>query len=158
MPSAVTLSGSCLCGAVKYRIAGDLLISMNCHCSMCRKAHGAAFRSGAIMNVQEFAWTQGEELVADYRSSAQNHRLFCRTCGSHMLARSDAHPAIVSVAIGTVDGDLSVSPRQHWNVASKPRGSRSLMSCRNSRWCRRADQRSVLATRIPIESSRCVGG
>jgi len=119
MPSAITLSGSCLCGAVKYRIAGDLLISMNCHCSMCRKAHGAAFRSGAIMNVQEFAWTQGEELVADYRSSAQNHRLFCRTCGSHMLARSDAQPAIVSVAIGTVDGDLSVSPRQHWNVASK---------------------------------------
>jgi hypothetical protein len=98
---------------------GDLLTSVNCHCSMCRKAHGAAFRSGAIVKVQSFSWTQGEELVADYRSSEQMHRMFCRICGSHLLARSDAHPAIVSVALGAVDGDLPLGPRQHWNVASK---------------------------------------
>jgi hypothetical protein len=119
MSLAIAFSGSCLCGGVKYRIAGDLLISVNCHCSMCRKAHGSAFRSGAIVKVQDFSWTQGEQLVADYRSSEQMHRMFCRTCGSHMVARSDVHPAIVSVAVGTVDGDLPLSPRQHWNVASK---------------------------------------
>ena len=119
MALAIALSGSCLCGGIKYRIAGDLLTSVNCHCSMCRKAHGSAFRSGAIVKVQDFSWTQGEELVADYRSSEHMHRMFCRTCGSHMLARSDTHPAIVSVAIGTVDSDLPVGPRQHWNVASK---------------------------------------
>jgi len=103
MALAIALSGSCLCGGIKYRIAGDLLTSVNCHCSMCRKAHGSAFRSGAIVKVQEFSWTQGEQLLADYRSSEQTHRMFCRTCGSHMVARSDAHPAIVSVAVGTVD-------------------------------------------------------
>jgi hypothetical protein len=119
MSSPISLAGSCLCGAVKYRIAGDLLTSVNCHCSMCRKAHGAAFRSGAIVKVSDFSWTQGEELVADYRSSEQMHRMFCRTCGSHMVGRSDKHPGIVSVAIGTVDGDLPLAPRQHWNVASK---------------------------------------
>ena len=119
MALAIALSGSCLCGGIKYRIAGDLLTSVNCHCSMCRKAHASAFRSGAIVKVQEFSWTQGEQLLADYRSSEQMHRMFCRTCGSHMVARSDAHPAIVSVAVGTVDGDLPLGPRQHWNVASK---------------------------------------
>ena len=111
--------GRCLCGGVAFEVTDELGAVTHCHCSMCRKAHGAAFRPGAIVKVQEFSWTQGEELVADYRSSQQMHRMFCRTCGSHMVARSDAHPAIVSVAIGTVDGDLPVGPRQHWNVASK---------------------------------------
>jgi hypothetical protein len=69
--------------------------------------------------MQDFSWTQGEEQVADYRSSEQMHRMFCRTCGSHMVARSDAHPGIVGVALGTVDGDLPFSVAQHWNVASK---------------------------------------
>ena len=119
MSSPVTLSGSCLCRGVGYRVAGDLLATVNCHCSMCRKAHGAAFRSGAIIKVQDFCWLQGENLVTDYRSSEQMHRLFCRICGSHMLARSDAHRGIVGVAIGTVDGDLPHGPQQHWNVASK---------------------------------------
>jgi len=111
MSLAIALTGSCLCGGIKYRIAGDLLTSVNCHCSMCRKAHGAAFRPGALVKIQDFSWTQGEQLVTDYRSSEHMHRMFCRTCGSHLVARSDTHPAIV--------GDLPVGPRQHWNVASK---------------------------------------
>ena len=41
------LKGSCLCGSVRYEIDGPLDGAMNCHCSMCRKAHGAAFRSRA---------------------------------------------------------------------------------------------------------------
>jgi hypothetical protein len=36
--------GSCLCG-IKFEIAGPLLGPINCHCSQCRKQHGAAFRS-----------------------------------------------------------------------------------------------------------------
>ena len=117
--SSTVLSGGCLCGAVKYRIAGDVLTAVNCHCSMCRKAHGAAFRSGAVVKVQDFSWLQGEELITDYQSSEQMHRMFCRTCGSHMVARSEAHPGIVGVALGTVVGDLPFSVAQHWNVASK---------------------------------------
>jgi hypothetical protein len=41
------LRGSCLCGGVRYEISGALSKALNCHCSMCRKAHGAAFRSRA---------------------------------------------------------------------------------------------------------------
>ena len=113
------LCGSCLCGAVKYRIAGQALMTVNCHCSMCRKAHGAAFRSGALVLAEHFSWIQGADLLADYRSSPAMHRLFCKTCGSHVAARSDTHPTIVSVAAGTLDGDAAVRPSAHWNVASK---------------------------------------
>lgn len=113
------LTGGCLCGGVRYRIAGEPFMAVNCHCSMCRRAHGAAFRSGAFVHAQNFAWTRGEDLLADYRSSAEIHRLFCKVCGSHVVARSDSHPAIVSVAVGTLDGAPPVRLAAHWNVASK---------------------------------------
>jgi hypothetical protein len=119
MPSTVTISGSCLCGSVSYRIEGEFLTAVNCHCSMCRKAHGAAFRPGALVVANAFSWEQGAALVTDYRSSEQMHRMFCSKCGSHMIGRSDAHRGILSVALGTVDQGLPCGPQQHWNVASK---------------------------------------
>ncbi len=41
------LTGDCLCGGVKYQIEGKLSQALNCHCAMCRKAQGSAFRSRA---------------------------------------------------------------------------------------------------------------
>ena len=59
--------GSCLCGGVKYEITGPLMRSGHCHCSNCRKAHGAAFRSRARVRLEDFKWVQGEELVKYFR-------------------------------------------------------------------------------------------
>jgi hypothetical protein len=72
------LRGSCLCGGIKYRISGRLSGAMNCHCSMCRKAQGSAFRSRAAVKSAEFEFVQGEELITFYESSPGNHRGFCR--------------------------------------------------------------------------------
>ncbi|MGH8286041.1 MAG: GFA family protein, partial [Steroidobacteraceae bacterium] len=37
------IRGSCLCGGVRFEIDGPVGRASHCHCSMCRKAHGAAF-------------------------------------------------------------------------------------------------------------------
>lgn len=83
------LRGSCLCGAVRYEISGPLSGALNCHCTMCRKAHGAAFRSRARVKATDFRWICGEELVAYYASSPGNHRGFCGVCGAPLLSRFD---------------------------------------------------------------------
>ena len=36
-------SGSCFCGAVQYTFALPSLFAGHCHCSMCRRIHGAAY-------------------------------------------------------------------------------------------------------------------
>ena len=97
------LSGSCLCGGVRYEIAGTLSGTLNCHCTMCRKAHGAAFRSRARVNAADFRWVQGEELVTYYESSPGTHRGFCRVCGSPLLSRFDDHPAGARIMITGAD-------------------------------------------------------
>ena len=39
--------GSCLCGAVRYEVSDPFEEMHHCHCSKCRKAHGAAFSTFA---------------------------------------------------------------------------------------------------------------
>src|SRR5438270_14055109 len=76
------LHGSCLCGGVKFEIDGPLHRASNCHCSMCRKQHVAAFRSRARLAKADFKWIEGEALVTFYESSPGGLRGFCRVCGS----------------------------------------------------------------------------
>jgi len=113
------LTGSCLCGRLQYPIAGDLFMAAYCHCSMCRKAHGAAFRPRALVYAKNFEWLQGVEDLSDYASSPGVHRTFCRNCGSPLVAWSDQFPAILNLAMGTLDDDPGVRPEAHWHVSSK---------------------------------------
>jgi hypothetical protein len=67
---------------------------LNCHCSMCRKAQGSAFRSRAAVKSAEFEFVQGEELITFYESSPGNHRGFCRVCGSPIYAGVCCRPQL----------------------------------------------------------------
>jgi len=113
------LSGSCLCGGVRYEIAGRLTGALNCHCSMCRKAHGAAFRSRARVRAADFRWVRGEELLAWYESSPGTHRGFCGVCGSKLLSRFDRDPSAYGLPLGALDVDPEVRPALHVFVAHK---------------------------------------
>jgi hypothetical protein len=72
------LHGSCLCRGVLFEIDGPLIAPSNCHCSMCRKQHGAAFRSRARVQTSDLKWIQDEDLVTFYESSPGSYRGFCR--------------------------------------------------------------------------------
>ncbi|QFY78932.1 GFA family protein [Alcaligenes faecalis] len=111
--------GSCLCGSVRYKISGPLSGGLNCHCSMCRKAHGAAFRSRAAVSVSDFQWVSGESQITWYESSQGNHRGFCRICGTPLLSRFDNHPSIYGLPLGALDDDPGVRPEKHVFVANK---------------------------------------
>jgi hypothetical protein len=113
------LRGSCLCGGVRYEITGPLSGALNCHCSMCRKAHGAAFRSRARVRAADFRWVQGEDLVSYYESSPGNRRGFCRVCGSPLLSRFDRDPSFYGLPLGALDDDPGVTPKLHVFVAHK---------------------------------------
>lgn len=111
--------GSCLCGRIGYEIHGDLHRVVNCHCSMCRKAHGAAFRTRASVNAAEFRWVSGEDCLTYYESSPGEHRSFCRICGSNLITKFDLHPEVYGFPLGTLDTDPDVKPICHVFVGSK---------------------------------------
>jgi len=113
------IRGSCLCGEVKFEIHGKLGRSSHCHCSMCRKAHGAAFGTYALVRVEDFKLLAGAELIARYRSSPGVERTFCSRCGSTLQFISEKLPGIVDVALGVLDDDPGIRVPHHIYVASK---------------------------------------
>jgi hypothetical protein len=111
------IRGSCLCGGIQIEAERVPLIT-NCHCSKCRKAHGAAFRSGAIIPISEFRFVWGRDLVAQHRTPSGYTASFCRVCGSNAPAMFEDRQ-IVSVPAGLFDDDPGARPALHIFVGSK---------------------------------------
>lgn len=105
--------GSCLCGAVRYEISAPITLVTHCHCSMCRKAHGAAFGSHATIAREKFRFTAGEDSVTRYASSPGVERSFCAHCGSTLQWSSDRRPDDIAIAAGTLDTPLAPPPQRH---------------------------------------------
>ena len=113
------IRGSCLCGSVKYEVHGDVPPAVNCHCSMCRKAHGAAFGSYARVEKKDFVVVSGASDIASYQSSPDVTRTFCRHCGSTLQFMRAQRPNSFALALGTLDDDPGVRPSRHIFVESK---------------------------------------
>jgi len=113
------IHGGCLCGGVRYEISGELLEMCFCHCQMCRRVHGAPFGSYVAIHPRQHRYTRGEELIAEYQSSADAVRTFCRRCGSNLVFQNRRTPDEIWVAAGTLDGDPGIRPTSHIFVDSK---------------------------------------
>ncbi len=83
MSENATLTGRCLCGAVKFTARGVLHEVGACHCTMCQRWTG-----GPAIAVKVAGITfEGEENVTRFRSSDWAERGFCGTCGSNIFYR-----------------------------------------------------------------------
>lgn len=95
--------GSCLCGSVRYRVDGAFERVTHCHCSMCRKSHGAAFATYATVSTPQLVLEDAGTLTW-YRSSTTAERGFCTTCGASLFWRDESRePGFIAFSLGTVD-------------------------------------------------------
>ena len=111
--------GSCLCGGVAYEIDGEIGPIVFCHCSMCRRWHGTAFRTRAAVRKSAFRFVRGEDLITEYRSSPDTLKRFCRVCGSPLVNSWDPEPEHYGLALGTLATDPGRRPACHIFVGSK---------------------------------------
>ena len=106
------IEGGCLCGKVRYRIDGQITDVSHCHCAMCRKAHGAAFGTYGAVQQDQFHWTDGQDLIKTFSSSADMDRTFCSNCGSHLMAEWIDKPGVI-IRLGCLDDDPGARPKMH---------------------------------------------
>ena len=110
------ITGGCLCGAYRFEVNGEFKDMMDCHCSMCRKAHGAAFATFAGCDSASFKLLDGEDCVTKYQSSAEGTRSFCKMCGAPLpMVMGDK----TYVPAGLLDDDPGVKTSAHYFVESK---------------------------------------
>ncbi|MEM7042552.1 MAG: GFA family protein [Pseudomonadota bacterium] len=109
-------TGSCLCGAVRYRITGPMKQVVGCHCGQCRKQTGLYMAAtGVRMKYFEMVEERG---LKWYRASEQASRGFCKDCGSTLFWQADGADRI-AIAAGSLDGDTGLSTAAHIFVADK---------------------------------------
>jgi len=115
--NASIVTGSCFCGAVRFEIELPTLFCGHCHCSMCRRPHGAAFVTWTAVPPERFRITAGEDDLVRFQSSAQGTRSFCRTCGSQMFCQTE--PEVIDVALAALHGPIDRVPGAHWYYDSR---------------------------------------
>lgn len=106
----------CLCGDIRWELDGPLEMMSNCHCVMCRKAHGSAFATYIAGPIGGFRWTSGEDKVVRYQSSEHGNRGFCPRCGSVVAS---AFGDIAFMPAGCAEGDIDHALDSHIFVTSK---------------------------------------
>jgi hypothetical protein len=110
------VTGSCVCGRFAFEVGGPFQRMSNCHCSFCRKLHGAAFATFTTAPGSAFRWTKGDGGQAYYESSPGSKRAFCPDCGSRLPGEPGGS---VHMPAGLLDQDPGVRPDTHYFAASK---------------------------------------
>ena len=112
--------GSCVCGAVAYRIEGPYRGFQYCHCSRCRKKTGAASCANLFVPVEQFAWERGEDVVKRFELPTTKwwSTAFCTECGSAVpwLTRNGK---VMVVGAGGLDDDPGVRPTYSVHYGSR---------------------------------------
>ncbi|KIM37280.1 hypothetical protein M413DRAFT_50864, partial [Hebeloma cylindrosporum] len=85
-------TGSCLCKAIKYTVAGEPLTFRVCHCVNCKKASGSAFMTNAFYKDENVTINQGSDLLKIFEDTQTQSgfpmlRYFCSECGSSLFMR-----------------------------------------------------------------------
>lgn len=95
------IEGGCFCRAIRYAIEPGEYLSVNCHCSMCRRVHAAPFVTWLVVPAEKFRYLTQAPRV--FRSSSHGARYHCPECGTQVVCINDTHPEIVDVAVGSLD-------------------------------------------------------
>lgn len=115
-PAYRTLQGSCLCGSVNFEASGRFARATACHCSQCRRWHGAP---GPYVSVRRAALRfRNERGLAWYRSSERARRGFCRDCGSSLFWEEVGGES-VAVTLGCLEPPTGIQLQHHIFVADR---------------------------------------
>ena len=79
------MEGGCQCGAVRYRIEGDPVSLIACHCKECQRQSGSAFGMSLVVRTTDFKLT-GDVKIYRRPSDSGKHVncAFCPECGTRI--------------------------------------------------------------------------
>ena len=111
MPQEKQVNGSCLCGAIGFQAGLPSKWCAHCHCSMCRKAHGAGYVTWVGFETDQVSFVQGENELKWYESSPGAQRGFCPHCGSTLFFRSERWAGELHITLGNINDPIDRQPQ-----------------------------------------------
>lgn len=111
------IHGSCLCGTVRWGYDGPANEMSHCHCSICRKLHGAPYVTFFSVAASDYQTLAGADAIKRYETSPGFVREFCGGCGS--MTPIPLSSGRVAIPAGSLDDDPGFLPTMHIFTASK---------------------------------------
>jgi hypothetical protein len=113
-------SGSCFCGAVKYRLEDKPIFVNCCHCTDCRKQTGGAFAINAVIETANVTVLSGQPVATRmYTDSGAPHDIFrCPECQTALWS-DYGYGVLLFVRVATLDDAAAFPPDAHIWVRSK---------------------------------------
>ena len=122
MGESIHKVGSCVCGAIRYRVTGKPLSVHACHCTDCQTLSGSAFSLTMLLNRTDIELLDGEPGVNKFSTSHNKmHRHHCTECGTAIWFSSPEYPEIIALKPGTLTDTTTLRPIAHlWYRSSQP--------------------------------------
>lgn len=110
---ARSVTGGCLCGAVRYEAEVFLHGAFYCHCKICQKSTGQPAEIAVPVKAGSLEF--GKEKPKYYMSSEWGQRGFCPHCGSRILWRPYDPEAewLTNVDVCSLDHPEDARPGMH---------------------------------------------
>lgn len=119
MTEPKTVTGDCLCGAVRFEVTLPTMFCGHCHCTMCQRNHGAAFVTWFAVDRSQLSVSEGEGELVRFDSSEHGTRSFCSRCGTSLFCENDEHPDRVDIPLANMNAPIDRTPQVHVHVDSK---------------------------------------
>lgn len=108
-----TMTGGCMCGAVRYETRGESFGVQHCHCRSCRRHNGAPVVTLAGYTEAQVVWSGAPRKI--YESSPGVGRAFCPDCGTPLTWEGQGGELgfIFEFHISTFDDPAPLVPTAH---------------------------------------------
>ena len=121
MDSALqTLTGGCVCGAVRYECSAKPALIFNCHCEDCQHFSGAPCTTAVIVSEDDLV-VEGE--LTEFTNVGDNggvvHRYFCPKCGTPVIVKPEVFSGMKALKASSLDDSSWVRPQMDIFLKSK---------------------------------------
>lgn len=109
---AKTLKGGCSCGAIRYEVTADPMMTGHCQCTNCQKDTGTGHASLMMFPkaaIKMTGTTQEHQRKADSGNTVT--RGFCPTCGSPIYGKTTGMPDGMAIHVGSLDDPGAFAPQ-----------------------------------------------
>lgn len=107
------LKASCLCGSLCLELLLPAKWVAHCHCSQCRRAHGAPVVTWVGFRADQVRYQEGSAQPTWHASSEHARRGFCSKCGTPVLFESARWPDEMHVTRASIQEDMRQLPGAH---------------------------------------------
>lgn len=116
------VSGSCVCGAVRYSSSAEPVATVFCHCRDCQKFSGSGYSANVAVPDDSLSL---EGPLKSYRAPGGSGkaltRSFCPECGSQIAIRAESFAGVTLIQAGSMDDASWVEPGLHiWCSSAQP--------------------------------------